>query len=62
MTGAIAIVFSGGLVTMAARNSRPVRTGSRAMSNLYSIDLDRNAANYAPLTPLSLLAPDSSKR
>jgi hypothetical protein len=26
------------------------------MTSAYEIDLDRNAANYAPLTPLSLIA------
>ncbi len=26
------------------------------MTNLYAVDLDRNAANYTPLTPLSLVA------
>src|SRR5438552_6232430 len=27
-----------------------------ASSNPYEVDLDRNAANYTPLTPLSLIA------
>src|SRR5258706_15769331 len=41
-------------VPMTAR--RRHRRGSRAMTSAYEIDLDRNEANYPPLTPVSLIA------
>ena len=40
--------------TMRAGRHRPERNGRHA--NPYDRDLDRNAANYAPLTPLSFIA------
>jgi fatty-acyl-CoA synthase len=43
--------FSGGLFTMVRRPG-----GASLMSNAYETDLDRNTANYTPLTPLSLIA------
>ena len=41
-------------MTMTAR--RRHRHASRAMTSAYEIDLDRNEANYTPLTPVSLIA------
>src|SRR5258705_8943779 len=35
---------------------RRLRQGSRTMTSAYEIDLDRNEANYTPLTPVSLIA------
>src|SRR4051812_17646198 len=39
-----------------AQHVSSVRVSGMASSNPYEQDLDRNAANYTPLTPLSLIA------
>ena len=41
--------------TMRAGGQRPFRQEERSM-NPFARDLDRNAANYVPLTPVSFLA------
>jgi non-ribosomal peptide synthetase component F len=38
-----------------ARKIKNATPGIRPMSKIYEIDLDRNAANFQPLTPLSFL-------
>src|ERR1700680_316004 len=52
-----AIVFSGGLVTMSLRESLERQDSHRMPKrNSFEQDLDKNAANYTPLSPLSLIA------
>src|SRR3981081_1377747 len=52
-----AIVFSGGLVTMSLRESLERQDSHRMPKrNSFQQDLDKNAANYTPLSPLSLIA------
>src|SRR4030088_3637053 len=55
LTALCAIVFSGGLVTMSLRESLERQDSHRMPKrNSFEQDLDKSAANYTPLSPLSL--------